>query len=164
MIQYVELDSNIPVNYIAVIMNREYSSFPILTVGGIIFIDGKVLLIKRNQQPGRGRWTIPGGAVHIGETVPEALQREVLEETGLSVEVKSLVEIVEKIIRDEDDKVKFHYVILDYLCEYISGEMAASSDAEDIKTVSMNELDELDLIEGTREIIEKGYIILEGKK
>ena len=138
-------------------MNREYGAFPIIAVGGIIFIDNKVVLIKRKNLPEKGKWTIPGGAVLVGELIEDALRREILEETGLVVSVKNLVEIAEKIIRDGNHKVKYHYIILDYLCEFVSGKISAHSDAEDVKTVDINNINELDLIDGTMNVIRKGY-------
>lgn len=136
-------------------MKREYSDFPILTVGGIIFIDNAVVLIKRKYPPEAGKWTIPGGAVRMGELIEDALKREIIEETGLTIKVNKLIEIAEKVIRDEEGKIKYHYIILDYLCEYISGSVTASSDAEEIKTVHIKNINEMELIEGTEEVIKK---------
>ena len=145
-------------------MKREYRDFPILTVGGIIFIDNKAVLIKRKHPPEAGRWTIPGGRIRVGERIDDALKREILEETGIEIEVKRLVEVAEKVVRDDNDRIQYHYIILDYLCEFVSGKINASSDAEEVRTVNMEDIDELDLIDGTKEVITKGYEFIEKEK
>ncbi len=101
--------------------DRSYPDRPWVGVGGIVFQDNKVLLVKRGKEPGFGRWSIPGGAVDLGEYVKAALQREIEEETGLLVEVLDLVEIFERIIPDDQGKILYHYVLLDYWCRVKSG-------------------------------------------
>ena len=97
-------------------MSRTYPPRPIIAVAGLLFRGDKALLVKRAKDPGRGRWSIPGGAVETGETLHEGLKREMLEETGLSVEVGPLIEILERILPDNKERIMYHYVILDYLC------------------------------------------------
>lgn len=94
--------------------------------------DGRVVLVKRKFDPSAGSWTLPGGVVEVGETTPAALVREVREETGLEVEVGPVVEAVDRIQRDEDGKVAYHYVVIDYLCGVRGGTLAAGSDVAEV--------------------------------
>ena len=138
-------------------MRREYCNFPILSAGGVIIINDEVLIIKRKTEPDAGKWTIPGGAINVGEKIKDGLKREIFEETGLEVEVGNLLDIAEKIFKDSKGKIIYHYVILDYLCKYISGSMKASSDAEELMLVKMCDLDKMELVNGTRRVIEKAF-------
>lgn len=97
-------------------------------VGGVVLRDGAVLLVKRVSEPLAGQWSLPGGAVELGETLEEAVVRELREETGLTVRVLGLVEAFERIMRDEAERPRYHYVLLDYLCEPLSGSPQAGSD------------------------------------
>jgi mutator protein MutT len=107
---------------------REYPDRPIVGVGAVVIRDGQVLLVQRAQEPLSGKWTLPGGAVELGETLEEAVVRELREETGLEVRVLELVEAFERIARDESDRPRYHYVLLDYLCVPVSGDLLAGSD------------------------------------
>ena len=138
-------------------MRREYCNFPILSAGGVIIINDEVLIIKRKTEPDAGKWTIPGGAIDVGEKIKDGLKREIFEETGLEVEVGNLLDIAEKIFKDSNSKIIYHYVILDYLCKYISGSMKASSDAEELMLVKMCDIDKIELVNGTRRVIEKTF-------
>ena len=113
-------------------------------MGGVVLIDGRVLLIRRGKEPLRGRWVIPGGTVELGETLQEALVREVQEETAVTVRPREVVLVFDRIHR-EGDAVTYHYVIVDYLCDYVSGEPRAGSDAEAIALVAPEELERYDL-------------------
>ncbi len=141
-------------------MSREYRDFPILSAGGVIIIDKKVLLIKRKTEPKRGKWSVPGGVINLGEKIEDGLKREILEETGLNVEVKELIDIIERVFKDNKGKIVYHYVILDYLCKYISGDMKASSDAEDLVLAGMDELNRYDVVDGMKSVIEKAYELI----
>jgi len=141
-------------------MKREYYQYPILAAAGVIIIDDKVLIIKRKVEPNAGKWSIPGGAINLAEKIEDGLKREILEETGLKANVIKLVDIIERVYNDNEGKIIYHYIILDYLCSYISGDMKASSDAEDLKLVSLNELDNINMTEGTKKIIKKAFDIL----
>ncbi len=138
-------------------MRREYHKFPILSAGGIIMIDGKVLIIKRKAEPDAGKWSIPGGAINVGEKIRDGLRREIFEETALEVKVENLIDIAEKIFRDNNGKIIYHYVILDYLCKYVSGNMKASSDAEELMLVKINELDKFEVVSGLKKVIGKAF-------
>ena len=101
--------------------SRAYPDRPFVGVGGVIVDQGRVVLIKRRFEPLAGQWSLPGGAVDVGETLVECVAREMLEETGLVVEVGPVVEVFDRIIRDGDGRVQFHYVLVDYVCRPIGG-------------------------------------------
>lgn len=145
-------------------MRREYHNFPILSAGGIIIIDDKVVIIKRKTEPDSGKWTIPGGAINVGEKIRDGLRREIFEETALEVKVGNLIDIAEKIFKDNEGKIIYHYVILDYICKYISGSMKASSDAEELMLVKMDDLDKFELVNGTMRVIEKTFDLVKQER
>ena len=108
---------------------REFPTHPLVGVGGIVFdIRGNVLLVKRGNEPRKGHWSIPGGLLELGESLLEGVKREILEETGLTVQPQGIVEVVDR-IHAEDGRVRYHYVIVDYWCTVLDGEARAASDA-----------------------------------
>ena len=109
---------------------REYPERPVVGVGAVIVDDGKVVLIRRRYEPLKGQWSLPGGGVEIGETLEAAVVREMLEETGLQVAVGPVVEVFDRIMRDEQERVRYHYVLVDYLCWPVAGELRAGSDVD----------------------------------
>jgi ADP-ribose pyrophosphatase YjhB (NUDIX family) len=113
-------------------VSRRYPQRPLIGVGGLIFQGDSVLLVRRGREPAKGRWSIPGGLVETGERLSEAVAREILEETGLTVETGPLVEVFERLERDEKGRVVYHYVILDYLCLKADGLPKAASDAAEV--------------------------------
>lgn len=119
-------------------MQREFPETPLAGVGTVILKEGRVLLIRRGTEPMKGRWSIPGGLIELGEGLHEAARRETLEETGLVVEPVELVELVDRIYREEN-RVRYHYVIADYLCRVVSGEARAGSDAAGVCWASAEE-------------------------
>jgi len=121
-------------------------------VGGVVLIDGRVVLIRRGKEPLRGRWVIPGGTVELGETLHEAVVREMQEETGLLVAPREVVLVFDRIQR-EGPSVEYHYVIIDYACEYVSGELKAGSDADEVALVAPEELDRYDLPPQARDLV-----------
>lgn len=139
-------------------MSREYPPRPILGVGVIIVREGRVLLVKRGREPSRGLFSIPGGGVKIGETLAEAALREAREETGLHVRLGPLVEVVERVTRDQEGKVRFHYVILDFLAE-AEGEPAPGGDAEEVLWVETEHLSALPVTEGLEEVVRKALTL-----
>ena len=108
---------------------REYPERPIVGVGAVIFDEGRVLLVQRGHAPMQGEWSLPGGALEVGETLEEGVRREVLEETGLIVEPVAMIEVFDRIARDDTGRVQFHYVLVDYLCRITGGSAACASDA-----------------------------------
>ena len=107
-------------------------------VGAVVVHEGRVLLVQRASEPGLGQWSLPGGLVEVGESLTDAVVREVREETGLAVEVVELIELVDRIYRD-GERVRYHYVIADYLCRVVSGELKAASDAAAVQWVERAE-------------------------
>ena len=136
-------------------MKREYPDSPIAGVAGLVFHEGKVLLVRRGNEPSKGRWGIPGGLVELGERVEDAVIREVAEETSIQVKPVKLVEVFNSIRRDDDGNVKYHYVLVELLCEYINGEIEASTDVSDAGWFSLKELYALNMSDWTRDFILK---------
>ncbi len=121
-------------------MKRKYPLRPIVGVGGIIFREDRVLLVKRGREPNLGQWSIPGGAAKTGETLKEAVIREVMEETHLQVEVMALVKVLDRIFRETDGRVAYHYVLLDFLCRHKGGDLIPDSDARDARFFPLQDL------------------------
>ena len=129
---------------------------PRVGVGAVLIHEGKVLLIRRGKEPLRGRWVVPGGTVEAGETLEDALAREVLEETGLVVRPREVMLVFDRILR-EGDRLDYHYVIIDYLCEYVAGEARAASDAEAVALVAPEDLAGYDLPDKALEVVLDGF-------
>lgn len=126
-------------------MKRLYPDQPIVGIGAVIILDGKIALIKRGNEPSRGKWTIPGGLVELGESPEQAVIRETKEETGLDVENPRLIDVVSNVDLDEKGKVKYHYVIIDYFVHVKAGTAEASSDAVELRWVPFDEVEGYDL-------------------
>ena len=110
--------------------SRQYPERPIVGVGAVIVDEGRVVLIRRKYEPLKGHWSLPGGMVEIGEALEDALAREMLEETGLVVDVGPVIEVFDRITRDEQRRVRYHFVLVDYLCWSSGGALLAGSDAD----------------------------------
>ncbi|MGH7754276.1 MAG: NUDIX hydrolase [Gemmatimonadales bacterium] len=136
---------------------REYPERPVVGVGGVVIRDGTVLLVERAREPLVGQWSLPGGAVELGETLEEAVVRELREETGLTVRVLELVEAFERITRDESARPRYHYVLLDYLCEPVSGSARAGSDVRAVAWVRPEEFAAYGLSEKARAVYRKAF-------
>src|SRR6516225_6728461 len=119
-------------------MQREYPSSPLVGVGAVVVHEGRVLLVRRGHEPAKGQWSIPGGLIDVGESLHEAVAREVFEETGLVIEPVELIELLDRIHR-EGDRVRYHYVIADYLCRVVGGTLVAASDADAVRWVERAE-------------------------
>ena len=128
---------------------------PVVGVGAVIVKDGKAIIIKRAHEPYTGQWSIPGGRVELGEPLAAAVRREMREETGLEVDVGPLIEVFERIQRDEAG-VRYHFVIIDYLCACVGGTLCAGDDAADAVWVTSEELDQYDIRESAVAVIRKG--------
>ena len=135
---------------------------PLVGVGGVVVWDGRVLLIRRAKPPLQGRWTIPGGTVELGETLHEALVREMAEETGLEVEPLELLTVFDRVQRDGTE-VAFHHVIVDYLCRRVSGEARAASDALEASWATPGELGRYDLTKKALEVVTAAFRLSEAK-
>jgi 8-oxo-dGTP diphosphatase len=138
-------------------MKREFPEIPLVGVGAIIIEDSRVLLVKRAHPPLQAQWSIPGGVLEIGEMVREAAVREAREETGLVVEPEDLLGVYDRILRDIEERVQYHYVLIDFLCRRIGGELLAASDAAEVRWFKRDELPELNLAEDTIDVIRKGF-------
>jgi 8-oxo-dGTP diphosphatase len=126
-------------------------------VGAIIIEGEKILLVERGREPHAGCWSLPGGVLEVGETLEQAVRREVREETGLEVEPVAIVEIFERIIHDDAGAVEYHYVLVDYLCTVVGGELIAGDDASSAAWISRDRLQDYQITEGTLPVIEKVF-------
>jgi 8-oxo-dGTP diphosphatase len=138
-------------------MKREFPELPLVGVGAIIIEGKRVLLVKRAHPPLEAQWSIPGGVLEVGELVREAAIREAREETGLIVEAGELLGVYDRILRNQEQRVQYHYVLIDFLCRPVGGELSAGSDAELVRWVTREELPGLNLAEDTEEVILKGF-------
>jgi len=123
-------------------VQREYPKAPIVGVGAVVVDEGRVLLVRRGSEPLKGKWSLPGGMLEVGESLHQGVVREVEEETGLQVEPIELIELLDRIVRDGDpggERVRYHYVIADYLCRVVGGSLKAASDAEAVRWVERSE-------------------------
>jgi len=127
------------------LVKRLYPKQPVIGVGAVVICDGKILLEKRKNEPGKGKWSIPGGLVELGENVEQTVIREVKEETGLEVEKPEHIDVVDNVVRDENGEVKYHFVIIDYFVKLKGGTMKAMSDAEELRWVAFSEVEKYDL-------------------
>lgn len=126
-------------------MKRLYPDQPLIGVGAVILKENKILLEKRQNDPGKGKWSIPGGLVELGESVEQTVIREVKEETNLDVEKPEHIGVVDKVDLDENGKVRYHFVIIDYFVKLKGGDLRASSDAAELKWVAVDEIEKLEL-------------------
>jgi len=138
---------------------RQYPERPIVGVGAVIVDEGKVVLIKRKYEPLKGQWSLPGGMVEIGETLEAALAREMLEETGLRVDVGPVIEVFDRIMRDEDSRVRYHFVLVDYLCWPVGGSLQSGSDVEEAIWADRATLGDYSLTEKATSVIERGLTL-----
>ena len=138
-------------------MKREYPETPLVGVGAIIIEGERVALVKRGHPPLEGKWSIPGGVLEIGETLRKAAVREALEETGLAVEPGELLGVFERVIPDEEGRMRYHYVLIDFLCRRVAGEVQAGDDAREVRWFRREELADLELARETEEVILKGF-------
>jgi 8-oxo-dGTP diphosphatase len=138
-------------------MQREFPEVPLVGVGAIIIEDARVVLVKRLHSPLQAEWSIPGGVLEVGELVREAAIREAREETGLTVEPSELLGVYDRVLRNPEQRVQYHYVLIDFLCRRVAGDLRAASDAAEVRWFSKEELPGLRLAEDTMEVIAKGF-------
>jgi ADP-ribose pyrophosphatase YjhB (NUDIX family)/ketosteroid isomerase-like protein len=135
---------------------RQYPSSPIVGVGAVIVQDDRVVLVKRRYEPLAGQWSLPGGRLELGETLEAGLSREMLEETGLEIEVGPVIEVFDRILLDEERHVRFHYVLIDYLCRPLGGTVQAGSDVAEAVFVAPGDLAGYHLTAKATAVIERG--------
>jgi 8-oxo-dGTP diphosphatase len=135
--------------------DRKYPDRPYVGIGAVIVHEGRVVLVKRRFEPLAGQWSIPGGAVETGEPLEACVAREMAEETGFAVEVGPVVEVLDRITRDADGRVLYHFVLIDYLCWPIGGELRAGSDVAEAVLVEPSELGQYELTEKATSVIER---------
>ena len=138
-------------------MQREFPELPLVGVGAVIIEDSHVLLVKRAHPPLQAQWSIPGGVLEVGELVREAAIREAREETGLIVEPADLLGVYDRVLRNPEQRVQYHYVLIDFLCRRVGGELQAASDAVEVAWFSREDLPALNLAEDTMDVIRKGF-------
>lgn len=138
-------------------ISRRYPKHPLPGVGALIFRRDSILLVQRARNPLKGYWSLPGGLIETGETIEAALQREVLEETGLIVRPKKMFEIFERIILDAEGRVEYHYILHDYVCTVVGGKLEAGDDAGRVAWTPRDKLKILQLTEGTLDVIERAF-------
>lgn len=136
-------------------MRREYPASPIAGVASVVFSGEDILLVRRGNEPSKGMWGLPGGVVELGEIVKDAVAREVEEETGILIQPMRLLAVFDSIVRDDAGRVRYHYVLCEYLCEAVGGELRASSDVSNARWVPIKELGSLEMNPWTRRFIEK---------
>jgi 8-oxo-dGTP diphosphatase len=145
-------------------MAREYPDRPVVGVGGVVIENGRTLLIKRGSEPLLGQWSIPGGTLELGESLQQGVARELLEETGLEVQVLDMIEVFDRIFLDpatpnagDRSRPKYHYVIVDYLCERLAGEAQAGSDVTDIAYATEDELEDFHLTSTATRVLHRAF-------
>jgi len=136
-------------------VKRLYPEQPLVGVGAVIICKGQILLEKRKNDPGRGKWSVPGGLVELGEKCGQAVVREVKEETGLTVEKPEHIDVVDNLERDENGRVKYHFVIVDYFVKLKGGKLGASSDAAELRWVSLEDVKKHALTKTFREFYKR---------
>ena len=132
---------------------RRYPERPFVAVGTIVVRDGCVLLARRGKEPSYGLWSLPGGAVDLGEGLKNAAARETREECGIEIDITDVLEVVERMVRDPDGRVQFHYVIVDYLARWTSGELVPSSEVLEARWVPPEDFPQYEMTRGTAEVV-----------
>jgi ADP-ribose pyrophosphatase YjhB (NUDIX family) len=138
-------------------IKRHYPAQPVVGVGAVVFKGGEVLLVRRGQEPAKGSWSLPGGLVELGETLAAAIKRELAEETGLTVTLLGIAAVVERVFPDPEGRIAYHYVLVDYLCDYLAGELSPGSDITAARFVSLSELAGFELPQCTADVILRAW-------
>jgi 8-oxo-dGTP diphosphatase len=138
-------------------MKREFPEVPLVGVGAIIIEEARVVLVKRAHPPLEAEWSIPGGVLEVGELLREAAIREAREETGLAVETGELLGVFDRVLRDPEQRVQYHYVLIDFLCRRVGGDPVAASDAAEVRWFRPEQLPALNLAKDTLDVIRKGF-------
>ena len=138
---------------------REYPSVPRVGVGAIVLDGGRVLLVRRGKPPLAGRWSLPGGMLELGETTAEAARREVAEECGLQIRVGELAGVLDRVVRDAEGRIRYHWVLVDYVATVESGELCAASDADEAQWVEVDEVERLETTDGLLDMIRRAQAL-----
>jgi len=136
-------------------MKREYPDCPRVGVGAVVLRDERVLLVRRGGQPSSGKWSLPGGMVELGETTVDAIRREVAEECGCDVRVVDVAGVISRIVHDSEGRVRYHWVLVDYLAYADSDRITAGTDAADARWATLEEIEQLDVTDGLLDMIHR---------
>jgi len=139
-------------------VQRRYPPCPLVGVGVLVVDGGKILLVKRESDPGKGRWSIPGGLLEVGELLRDGAKREAKEETGIDVEIDDFLDVIDNIVCDEEGKVCYHYVLIDFLGHRVGGELQPGTDVKEARWASIQELDSLTTTRTLRRLLEKAKL------
>ena len=142
---------------------REYLSVPRVGVGAVVLDNGRVLLVCRGKPPLMGKWSLPGGMVELGETTREAIRREVAEECGLEIRVGEVAGILDRVVRDAEGRIRYHWVLVDYVAFLESGTLCAASDADEAQWVDVDDVERLDTTDGLMDMIRRAVAVAEGR-
>jgi 8-oxo-dGTP diphosphatase len=140
-------------------VSREYPDYPRVGVGAVVLHRGCVLLVRRGGQPSMGKWTLPGGLVEVGETTAEAVRREIREECSLDIRVIGIAGVIDRVVRDPDGRVHYHYVLVDYLAYAESDAIEAASDAAEAQWVELDRVKDLEITDGLIDMIERAVVL-----
>jgi mutator protein MutT len=143
-------------------MSREYPDYPRIGVGAIILHEDKVLLVRRGQSPSFGKWSLPGGLVELGETTTEAIAREIVEECGIKIRVVDVAGVITRVVRDDEDRIRYHYVLVDYLAYPDSLDVEAGSDAAEAQWFEIERVTGLDTTPGLLNMIRRAEALRGG--
>ena len=137
-------------------MKRDYPERPIIGVGAVIVQGGRALLVRRATEPLKGEWSVPGGVLELGEKLRDGAVREALEETGLRVEAGEVLDVFDSIFTDDDGRTQYHYVLIDFLCQVVSGEAIAGSDVSQVQWVTESDFAGMNLRASIAQVVRKG--------
>ncbi len=138
-------------------IKRHYPDQPLVGVGAVVWRGDEVLLVRRGQEPAKDSWSLPGGLVELGESMIAAIHRELAEETGITVRLLGIAAVLERIFPDPEDRIAYHYVLVDFLCDYLEGELRAGSDSTAARFVPIEEISGFELPSGTAEVIRRAW-------
>jgi 8-oxo-dGTP diphosphatase len=141
-------------------MAREYPEHPVVGVGGVVVRDGRALIVKRAHEPRKGEWSLPGGLLELGESLQHAVRREIKEETTLDVTVGPIIETFDRVHHDDEGRIRYHFVIVDFVCWSDAGDAVPGSDADGVAWVRVNEIDDYGVNAHAKAVIEKGLKVV----
>jgi ADP-ribose pyrophosphatase YjhB (NUDIX family) len=140
---------------------REYPVVPRIGVGAVVLDGARVLLVRRGKAPAHGKWSLPGGLVELGETTREAVRREIAEECGLQIRVGEVAGVLDRVIRDGEGRIRYHWVLVDYVAFPESGTLCAASDADEAQWVEVDQVERLDTTDGLLDMIRRAQAVAE---